>query len=107
MPLKPAIFDILLSLADGERHGWAMTQEIEARTGAGPDPGNLYRSLRTMLDAGLIEECARRPAADLDDERRRYYRITGEGKRAAREEIARLEGVLRTAKSKRWTKTRA
>lgn len=106
MPLKPAIFDILLSLADGERHGWALTQEIGARTGTAPDPGNLYRSLRTMLDAGLIEESARRPAADLDDERRRYYRITTAGRRAAQAEIARLEAVLRTAKSKRWQKSR-
>ncbi len=106
MPLKPAIFDILLSLADGERHGWALTQEIAERTGVSPDPGNLYRSLRTMLDAGLVEESPRRPAPDLDDERRRYYRITAEGHRAAREEIARLEAVLRTAKGKRWQKTR-
>lgn len=106
MPLKPAIFDILMSLADGERHGWALTQEIEARTGAGPDPGNLYRSLRTMLDAGLVEESSRRPAPGLDDERRRYYRITAEGRRAALDEIARLEAVLRTAKSKRWVKHR-
>jgi len=107
MPLKPAIFEILLSLADGERHGWALTQDIEARTGVGPDPGNLYRSLRTMLDAGLVEESSRRPAPDLDDERRRYYRITPQGRRAALEEISRLEALLRAAKSKRWVKHRA
>jgi DNA-binding PadR family transcriptional regulator len=107
VPLKPAIFDILVSLADGERHGWALTQDIQQRTGASIDAGNLYRSLRTMIDAGLIEESPHRPAPDLDDERRRYYRITTEGRRAAREEIARLEALLRTAKSKRWLKNRA
>lgn len=107
MPIKPAIFDILLALADGERHGWALTQEIQARTGERVDPGNLYRSLRTMLDSGLIVESSTRPAADVDDERRRYYRITNDGRRAAEREIARLEGVLRVAKSKRWAKGRA
>lgn len=107
VPLKPFIFDILLSLADGERHGWALTQEIGRRTGDRVDPGNLYRALRTMLDAGLIEESSRRPAPDLDDERRRYYRITADGRRAAQEEIGRLEAVLRTARRKRWSKGRA
>lgn len=107
MPLKPAVFDILLALADGERHGWALTQELQKRTGARLDPGNLYRSLRTMLDAGLIEESAERPAPDLDDERRRYYRVTAHGRKAAQQEIARLDALVRAAKNTRWVKYRA
>jgi len=68
LPLKPVVFQILLSLADGEHHGYGITQEIAARTSARIDlePGNLYRSLKTMLDDGLIEESDRRPAPDLD-----------------------------------------
>jgi DNA-binding PadR family transcriptional regulator len=104
LPLKPVIFQILLSLADGERHGYGITQDIAARTAARMriEPGNLYRSLRTLLDDGVIEESERRPAPDLDDERRRYYRITPFGRRVAAAETARLEALVREAKAKKW-----
>jgi DNA-binding PadR family transcriptional regulator len=104
LPLKPLVFHILLSLADGERHGYAITQDIASRTHARMriEPGNLYRSLKVLLDDGLIEESERRPAADLDDERRRYYRLTALGRRVAVAEIARLEGLVADAKRRRW-----
>jgi DNA-binding PadR family transcriptional regulator len=106
LPLKPVAFQILLSLADGERHGYGITQDIASRTSARMriEPGNLYRSLRTLLDEGVIEESERRPAADLDDERRRYYRITPFGRRVAAAETARLASLVAEAKGKRWIK---
>jgi DNA-binding PadR family transcriptional regulator len=108
LPLKPVAFQILLSLADGERHGYGITQDIANRTAARMriEPGNLYRSLRTMLDDGLIEESERRPAPDLDDERRRYYRITPLGRKVALAETARLEALVAEAKGKRWLRSR-
>lgn len=104
LPLKPVVFQILLSLADGEQHGYAITQDIANRTSARMtiEPCNLYRSLRTMLDDGLIEESARRPAPDLDDERRRYYRITTLGRRVAAAETGRLEVMVAEARGKNW-----
>jgi DNA-binding PadR family transcriptional regulator len=109
LPLKPVAFQILLSLADGERHGYGVTQDIASRTSARMrlEPGNLYRSLRTMLDDGLIEESERRPAPDLDDERRRYYRITPLGRRVAVAETTRLEALVAEAKGKKWIRGRA
>lgn len=108
LPLKPVAFHVLMSLADGERHGYAITQEIAARTSARMriEPGNLYRSIKTLLDDGLIEESSGK-AADSCDERRRYYRITALGRRAASAETARLEELLADAKGKRWLKGRA
>ncbi|HKW00179.1 MAG TPA: PadR family transcriptional regulator [Vicinamibacterales bacterium] len=108
LPLRPVTFQILLSLAGGERHGYGITQDIAGRTSAKMrlEPGNLYRSLRTMLDDGLIEESERRPAPDLDDERRRYYRITLLGRRVAAAEIARLEAVIADAKARKWLRAR-
>jgi len=108
LPLRPVTFQILLTLAGGERHGYGITQDIAGRTSAKMrlEPGNLYRSLRTMLDDGLIEESERRPAPDLDDERRRYYRITPLGRRVAAAEIARLEAVIADAKAKKWLRAR-
>ena len=108
LPLRPVTFQILLTLAGGERHGYGITQDIAGRTSARMrlEPGNLYRSLRAMLDDGLIEESQRRPAPDLDDERRRYYRITPLGRRAAAAEIARLETVIADAKARKWQRAR-
>jgi DNA-binding PadR family transcriptional regulator len=108
-PLTPVIFQVLLSLGDAERHGYAIAADIAERTDGRMQiqPGNLYRSLRTMLDEGLIEESARRPAPDLDDERRRYYRITPQGREAAVAEVARLEELVRGAKTARWLKLRS
>lgn len=104
--LTPITFQILLSLGDAERHGYAITADIAARTAGRMQiqPGNLYRSLRTLLDAGLVEESERRPAPDVDDERRRYYRITRAGRREAAAEVTRMEVQLREAKSARWLK---
>ncbi len=108
LPLRPVAFQILLSLADGERHGYGITQDIASRTSARMrlEPGNLYRSLKAMLDDGLIEESERRPAPDLDDERRRYYRITALGRRVAVAETARLADVVAEARSKKWLRAR-
>lgn len=109
LPMKPVAFQILLSLADGDRHGYGITQDIAGRTAARMriEPGNLYRSIKAMLDEGLIQESERRPAPDLDDERRRYYRITALGRRVAAAEISRLEALVAEAKSKRFIRTRA
>jgi DNA-binding PadR family transcriptional regulator len=107
LPLKPVVFQILISLADGERHGYGITQDIVGRTAARMrlEPGNLYRNIRAALDAGLIVESDRRPAPDLDDERRRYYRITSFGRRVAAAETARLEAIVAEARSKTWVRT--
>jgi len=108
LPLKPVAFQVLLSLSESERHGYGITQDIAARTSAKMrlEPGNLYRSLKTMLDDRLIEESERRPAPDLDDERRRYYRITPLGRKVAVAEMARLEAMVAEAKTMIGAKTR-
>jgi len=100
-PLKPLVFLLLVSLAAGERHGYALKKEIRARTGGkvSPGPATLYRTLAELLDLGLIEESERRPAPELDDERRRYYRITSRGEAAARAETQRLSKLVRLARS--------
>jgi DNA-binding PadR family transcriptional regulator len=102
LPLKPVAFQILLSLAEGERHGYAITQDISGRTHTRMriEPGNLYRELRTLLNEGIIVESDRRPAPDLDDERRRYYRLTPFGRSVAAAELARLEAVVADARSR-------
>ena len=93
-------FHILLSLAAGERHGYGIIQDIEARgETAVPDVGTMYRALARMLENGLIQEGARRSAADASDERRNYYRITDVGRRAAQAEARRLEALIRAARS--------
>jgi DNA-binding PadR family transcriptional regulator len=101
LPLKPVAFQVLLSLAGGERHGYGIVQDIADRTAARIrlEPGNLYRVLKAMLDDGLIEESERRPAPDQDDERRRYYRITRFGRQVAMAEAARLEQVVADARA--------
>lgn len=108
LPLKPVVFQVLLSLVDGERHGYAIVQDIAERSSARMqiEPGNLYRTLRFMLDEQLIEESDRRPAAGLDDERRRYYRITRFGQRVASAEAARLVEVVADARARNLLKAR-
>jgi DNA-binding PadR family transcriptional regulator len=98
LPLRSVEFHILLSLAAGERHGYGILKEIEARGETAPDLGTLYRALARMSESGLIEASARRPAADLDDERRNYYRITRAGLRVARAEARRLEALTQAAR---------
>jgi DNA-binding PadR family transcriptional regulator len=99
VPLRPVEFHILLSLAAGERHGYGIIQDIAARgETAVPDVGTMYRALARMVETGLIEASARRPAPDADDERRNYYRITKVGLQLARAEAQRLEALMRAAR---------
>jgi len=93
---SPRSLLILASLADAERHGYAIKKDVAARTGGDVRLGSttLYRLLGQLLDEGLIEESPARPAAHLDDERRRYYRITPAGRRALAAELKRLERLL-------------
>ncbi len=98
LPLRPVEFDILLSLAAGERHGYGIIQDAESRgLAAPPDVGTLYRALRRMQDQGLIGESQRRAAPDAGDERRHYYRITPLGLRVARAEARRFAALARAA----------
>jgi DNA-binding PadR family transcriptional regulator len=98
-PLRPVEFHILLSLAAGERHGYGITRDIEARGDAAvPDVGTMYRALARMVDGGLIAATDRRPAPDADDERRNYYRLTDLGLRVAKAEARRLEALTRAAR---------
>jgi|ERR1051325_8366978 DNA-binding PadR family transcriptional regulator len=98
-PLRRVEFHILLSLAAGERHGYGIIQDIEARGETTvPDVGTMYRALARMVEAGFIEAAARQPVPDTADERRNYYRITSTGLRAARAEARRLETLMRAAR---------
>src|SRR2546425_13157143 len=92
MALRSVEFHILLALAADERHGYALLQEVAALTRGELElePGTLYRALHRMLKEGWVAESARRPAADVDDERRRYYRLTPLGRRVASSEAERL-----------------
>lgn len=103
LPLRPVIFQVLLSLADAERHGYGIVQDIAQRSAARMrlEPGNLYRTLKEMLDLGLIAESDWRPDPGLDDQRRRYYRITPLGRRVAAAEASRLEELVAEARSRR------
>lgn len=102
LPLTPAVLHILLALADGERHGYGIMQEVTRRA-AGQvkmGPGTLYGSLKRMLADGLIEEAGERPDPALDDERRRYYRLTSFGLRVMQLEVLRLHQIVQLAQSK-------
>ena len=100
LPLPTATFHILMALADGDRHGYAIIQDVAARTGGEVklSAGTLYRSIHRMLNDGLVEELSKRPAPELDDERRRYYRITTFGISIAQAETRRLSDLLRLAR---------
>ncbi|HEY6928878.1 MAG TPA: PadR family transcriptional regulator [Thermoanaerobaculia bacterium] len=101
LPLPPATFHILIAIAEEDRHGYAIIQEVAARTrgevrlGA----GTLYRSIQRMLEQGLIIEVRERPAPEQDDERRRYYRITEFGRDVAKAEARRLAQLVRLARA--------
>lgn len=103
LPLTPAVFHILLALADGEKHGYAIMQEITAITNGQirMGPGTLYGSIKRMLEMGLISESDERPDPAMDDERRRYYGLTSYGERVARAESHRLAALLHTAQLKK------
>ena len=104
LPLPPVTFHLLLSLIDGERHGYAIIQDVEARTNGELrlSAGTLYRSIARMVEQGLISEVAKRRTA-ADDERRRYYRITPFGTAVARAEMRRLTQLVRLARARGLT----
>ena len=103
LPLTPAIHHILLALFDEERHGYGIMLEVSRLTAGATKmgPGTLYGTLKRLLAAGLIEEAEERPDPELDDERRRYYRITRFGARALRAETARVSVLLDAARAKK------
>src|SRR3954451_7297244 len=103
LPLTPPVFHILLALAPDERHGYAIMQDVAQQTGGALQlgPGTLYGCLKRMLAAGLVEESGERPDPTLDDERRRYYRLTDLGRRGAVAEAQRLEELVNAARARR------
>jgi DNA-binding PadR family transcriptional regulator len=101
-PLKPLVFQVLLALVDGERHGWALVRDVQQRGGFDRImPGNFYRTLRGILADGLIEEAPGREEPTEDDERRRYFRLTARGADAAAAEARRLEALVIESRAKR------
>jgi DNA-binding PadR family transcriptional regulator len=102
LPLTPAVFHILLALADGERHGYGIMKEVAALTDGKMrmGPGTLYGSIKRMLASGLIQESSTRPDPELDDERRRYYRLTDLGRQVTSAEAQRLLHLVKKAQLK-------
>src|SRR5438874_4318337 len=109
LPLPVATFHILLALADEDRHGYAIIQDVEARTGGELklSAGTLYRSIQRMLEQGLLVETRERPAPEHDDERRRYYRITPFGTAVAKAEARRLTQLVKMARAAGFAPGRA
>jgi DNA-binding PadR family transcriptional regulator len=103
LPLAPSVFHVLLALADGEKHGYAVMKEIRTRTGGAISLGasTLYGIVKRLVEDGLIEESSERPDPALDDERRRYYGLTELGRAVAVAESRRLEATLGIARAKR------
>lgn len=103
LPLTPAIAHILLAVADEDRHGYAIMQEVARLTDGGTrmGPGTLYGTIKRLLAGGLIEEADERPDPDLDDERRRYYRLTKLGRQVLEAEAARMATLLGAARAKK------
>ena len=101
LPLKAVDFLVLLMLAHGDRHGYGIMQDVERHTNSKVqlEAGSLYRTIRRLQDDGLLVESGRRPAADRDDERRRYYRLTPMGRKVVGAEAARLRALVRLAES--------
>ncbi len=108
LPLPVAQLHILLALATGYKHGYAIMSEVRVLTNGAVTmgPGTLYGTVKRMLRAGLIEEAAERPDPELDDERRRYYRLTGLGASVLDAEIARMEQLVATARVKKMLTAR-
>ena len=107
LPLKPQWFQIMLSLVGGEQHGYAIMQDVLQRTGGKVHlwPATLYGSIKRLIEADLIEESAERPAPELDDARRRYYRLTALGRRVLDAECDRLQELVRIIRLKQATVT--
>jgi DNA-binding PadR family transcriptional regulator len=103
LPLSLSVFHILVSLADQERHGYGIMKETAARTDGKVrlGPGILYGNIRRLIEDGLIETSQERPDPELDDERRRYYRLTQFGRRVVVAETRRLANLIGMARSKR------
>ena len=103
LPLTPAMFHVLIALGDGEKHGYAIIKEVNHRTGGQLrlGAGTLYALVRRFLEHGVIEESSQRPDPALDDERRRYYRLTDFGRDVAAAEGRRLAELIRMAREKR------
>ncbi len=102
LPLTPALFHVLLALADGDKHGYAILKDVSLRTGdeVRLSTGTLYGIVKRLLSEGMIEESKRRPASDNDDERRIYYRLTPLGEKVALAEAERHEKLVALARSK-------
>ena len=100
LPLPTAVFHILIALADQDRHGYSIMQDVDARTGGAVQlsAGTLYSSIRRMLEQGLIQELSESPDPSSTDERRRYYRLARFGRRVAAAEVARLTSLLQQAR---------
>jgi DNA-binding PadR family transcriptional regulator len=109
LPLQPAVFHILMAVADDDRHGYAIIQDVAERTAGAVklSAGTLYRSIQRMLEDGLIVEIDERPDPDEDDERRRYYRITPFGRAVARAEAQRLTDLVKLARASGFVPKRA
>src|SRR5687768_15823213 len=106
LPLPPAALHILVALSTGEKHGYALMRDVEALSDGivKVGPGTLYGSIKRMLADDLITETDERPDPELDDQRRRYYRLTGLGERVCAAELQRLEALVRRAGSPDWAR---
>jgi DNA-binding PadR family transcriptional regulator len=102
LPLTPVALNILLALADGERHGYGIMLEVRGRTADAMrlGPGTLYGAIKRLKEGGMIEESEERPDPEADDERRRYYRLSGFGGEVLAAEVERLDGLVRAARRK-------
>ncbi len=102
LPLSPAMFHVLVALADGEKHGYAILKDVHRTTGGRVrlGPGTLYAVIKRFVDEGLIAESEERPDPALDDERRRYYRLLDSGRQVVLAEIARMEQAIALARHK-------
>lgn len=102
-PLPAAAFQILMSLADDDLHGYEIMRRVEQQSGGRTriGPGTLYSSIQALLDAGFISEISSSSDESPNDERRRYYRVTAAGRKAARDEAERMAAVLRVARAKK------
>ena len=104
--LTPAMFQVLLALGDGEKHGYAILKEVEEQTGGHVrlSTGTLYAMIKRLLSDGILAECRNRPPANEDDQRRRYYRLTPLGRQIAMAEAERMERSIATARAKNLLK---
>jgi DNA-binding PadR family transcriptional regulator len=107
LPLAPLVFDVLLALTDGDQHGYRIMRDVAERSTVTLHAGTLYRTLARLLELGFIEELDERPAADVDDQRRRYYRLTPFGREVARAEARRLAQQVESARRRRLLEGKA